>query len=77
MNNNITLVSMKQHNGVWVAFLKRDTTFQPYIIAWDYITHGEYEGQWGQGHYFSSFESAIECYNSYTNEEDNYMDTEY
>lgn len=77
MKNGMTLVSMKQHNGVWVAFIKRESTFQPYIVAWDYTTSGEWEGTWSQGHYFDTFEGAVECYNSYDNEEDDYSDTEY
>ena len=77
MKNNMTLVSMKQSNGVWVAFIKRETTFQPYIVAWDYTPSGEWEGTWSQGHYFDCFEDAVEYYKDYDLEEDDYEDTEY
>lgn len=39
------------------TILKRDTTFQPFIVAYNY---DELDGTWQQGHYFNSLISAVE-----------------
>lgn len=39
------------------TILKRDTTFQPFIVAYNY---DESDGTWQQGYYFDSLISAVE-----------------
>ena len=47
-------------NPEWV-FLLRSSNFQPYVVAhWPEKTGDVL--QWGQGHYFDSFDEALDYY---------------
>lgn len=57
-----TVVDMKTADGTVIALIKRKSACQPFCVAWGYdIT----SGTWGQGHYFTRFTDAVECYNDY------------
>lgn len=57
------VVNMKKSrkDGMTVALVDRATSFQPFIVAWAYDTESR---EWGQGHYFNDYDSAIKFYNT-------------
>ena len=40
-------------SNIKVAWIKRNTSFMPYVVAWDY---DDTTDTWGQGHYFNSID---------------------
>lgn len=61
----VVIETKKSESGITIALLKRDSKYEPYIVAWGY---SEKLGDWGNGHYFSNIEDAIECYKGYGKE---------
>ena len=56
------VVSKIDKRNTPIALINRNTGFQPWVVAWCYNEEGDY---WGQGHYFSEFEEAVEWYEQY------------
>ena len=48
--------------GSPVALIDRKLSFCSYVVAWCYSADDD---TWGQGHYFTDLEDAMECFNSY------------
>lgn len=56
------VVSKIDKRNTPIALINRNTSFQPWVVAWNYNKDEDY---WGQGHYFSDFEDACEWYAQY------------
>lgn len=55
-------VGEQRGTSIIVAMLERRTSFEPYIVAWDYNVN---DGTWSQGHYFQKCNDAYLFYLDY------------
>jgi hypothetical protein len=54
--NGYVILETTQYDDITVAILKRNTNFQPFVVAWSYH---EDTDTWEQGHYFSELSHAV------------------
>lgn len=51
--------------GDKLALLKRESKYEPYVVAQGFVPDGENEGHWGQGSYFEDLPAAMYWFSQY------------